>query len=143
MMEEVFKALVTQYQCTFEVLKIIGAPLVAIAVAIAASLIQYNQWRTTRDKLRLDLFDKRFRVYIQLFIFLNERLNKTEFTHEEWREFEFAINESRFLFDKSTYDYIVNLKDLLTDYRIASFVGKQRSGQVTAESKHKDLLSMR
>ena len=39
-----------------------ATPMVALAVAYIA----YRQWKTARDKLRLDLFDKRFAVFMDV-----------------------------------------------------------------------------
>lgn len=45
--------------CFFSVLQGLLTPLIAIIVAC----ISYQQWRTNQRKLKLDLYDRRFRVY--------------------------------------------------------------------------------
>ncbi len=41
----------------------IGAPAVAVIAASIAGLIALQQWKTARDKLKLDLFDRRLKMY--------------------------------------------------------------------------------
>lgn len=44
--------------------------LLTPVIACAVGYIAYRQWRTAHNKLRLDLFDKRLQVYINLRNFL-------------------------------------------------------------------------
>ena len=46
-----------------EYVKALGTPVVAIVAASIAGAIAYRQLRTARNKLKLDLFDKRMAVY--------------------------------------------------------------------------------
>jgi hypothetical protein len=46
-----------------EYVKALGAPIVALVAALIAGGIAYQQWRTARNKLKLDLFEKRLQVY--------------------------------------------------------------------------------
>ena len=43
-----------------------GPTVGALTIALIASFIQYRQWRTANDKLRLDLLEKRLSVYAAL-----------------------------------------------------------------------------
>jgi hypothetical protein len=36
-----------------------GPAFIALIAVIIASMIQYRQWKTAQDKLKLDLFEKR------------------------------------------------------------------------------------
>lgn len=46
-----------------EYVKALGAPVVALVAATIAGSIAYRQWNTARNKLKLDLFEKRLKVY--------------------------------------------------------------------------------
>jgi hypothetical protein len=46
-----------------EYVKALGAPIVALIAACIAGGIAYQQWRTAKNKLKLDLFDRRMKVY--------------------------------------------------------------------------------
>lgn len=40
-----------------------GTPFVALIAALFAGLIAWRQWRTAQNRLKLDLFDRRFVIY--------------------------------------------------------------------------------
>lgn len=46
-----------------EYVKALGTPVAALIAAAITSLIAYRQWVTARNKLKLDLFDKRMEIY--------------------------------------------------------------------------------
>ena len=118
-MEELFEAFAADYPTTLKVLSIVGTPFVAAVVALVASAIQYNQWRTARDKLRLDLFDKRMEIYNQLFMFVQFKMHKERFTQEEMAEFERAMNSAQFIFGRETSEYVSTLSRHLGEFRRA------------------------
>ncbi len=41
----------------------LGPTLVAVVLAYIAAAIQFRKWRTAYDKLRLELFERRFKIY--------------------------------------------------------------------------------
>jgi hypothetical protein len=41
----------------------LGPTLAAFVAAVIASVIQYRMWRLSNDKIRLDLFDRRMKIY--------------------------------------------------------------------------------
>lgn len=46
-----------------EYVRALGTPTAALIAAAIASLIAYRQWLTARNKLKLDLFDRRLQIY--------------------------------------------------------------------------------
>lgn len=46
-----------------EYVKALGTPTVALIAALIAGALAYRQWTTARNKLKLDLFDKRMEIY--------------------------------------------------------------------------------
>lgn len=46
-----------------EYVKALGTPTVALLASIVAAFIAYRQWRTARNKLKLDFFDRRMEIY--------------------------------------------------------------------------------
>jgi hypothetical protein len=80
--------------------------LLAPTVAILGSLIAYRQWRIAQSKLKLDLFDRRFRVFEaarNLIAFVVAR-GKTD--DEQIGIFVGATREARWLFDAGIADYL-------------------------------------
>ena len=46
-----------------EYVKALGTPVAALVAAAVTGSFAYKQWKTARNKLKLDLFEKRFEVY--------------------------------------------------------------------------------
>ena len=76
-----------------------------IVVGIAASFIAYQQHKTNKDKLRLDLFEKRFALYNSLYeswiAIINGRENSIGISDNNK-----IYRESLFLFGKEITSYI-------------------------------------
>jgi hypothetical protein len=88
-----------------------ASPWIAFLVAIAsvcvgalAVWVALRQSKTSRQKLRLDLYDKRFAVFERTLAFYSALLGSAESLQSDafeslFREFIRAHNESQFLFD--------------------------------------------
>jgi hypothetical protein len=85
-----------------DVLKAFATPAIALIVAI----ITYQQWRTNQAELRLDLYNRRFAVYLCC---LDLRLAILRRDEPECRRlfdpFVRAFRESRFMFPESSSVY--------------------------------------
>jgi hypothetical protein len=137
-MESFSTAFITNYPSTLALLKVVGPPFVALIVAFVASIIQYNQWRTARDKVRLDLFEQRLDIYNELFFYLNEKVLKSEVTQDEFRALEKAMNAAQFLFPNDVYNYLNRLKNLIDAHRCAFVqwkVGERDNKSVSEEQR--------
>lgn len=55
----------------FELIKGIPTMTAALIVGIIASFIAYRQWRTAHAKLKLDLFEKRYQLFLDVWNFLS------------------------------------------------------------------------
>lgn len=88
----------------------VGPTFVAIIAAGIASLIQYNQWKTAKSKLAIDLFDRRFAVYEATRKLVSALLQKTKMHDDEHREFINKTWNARFLFDREFCEYIENFR---------------------------------
>ncbi|MFX1678042.1 hypothetical protein PV762_02315 [Mitsuaria sp. CC2] len=93
----------------------IGTPVVAVIAAAIAATIQYRQWRTAtasaetaKNKLKLDLFDKRFKAFNAAAKLIVKM--QTEDVHSD-KEVQKLIGElagSEFMFDEAIQTYIVD-----------------------------------
>ena len=79
-----------------EVSKELLTPLIAIVAVYIAS----HQWETNRGKLRLDLFDRRYKVYEKISEFIGSILTTSKV--QEGKELQFLIDTTatEFLFGK-------------------------------------------
>lgn len=92
-----------------------------IAVVLFAALIALGQWLTARQKLVLDLFEKRFQVFMDLRRLVNEAVQLGKLTEPA------AINEvlarSQFLFGEDINQPLRELFSLLGELEINRRVG--------------------
>ena len=94
-----------------EYVKALSAPVVALIAACIAGGIAYQQWRTARNKLKLDLFEKRMKVYnacSELLRLINMPIRTN---YDAVLELVTAINGHQWLFGPKVTAYIENLMD--------------------------------
>jgi len=76
--------------------------IATVVIAVYVSFIGTLQWITARQKLRLDLYNRRFDVYLVAFDFMQALMMWSSISIEERRPkriaFIRAVRESRFLF---------------------------------------------
>jgi hypothetical protein len=92
--------------------------LIAITPMLTAIFIAYiawRQWSTAREKLRFDLYARRFQIYDMTIAFYNALsgdVNVDEFIDAR-RKFLMAVRESQFLFspDSGIYETLLDLRE--------------------------------
>lgn len=91
------------YRDWFDYIVTLGPPFVTSVIAFFGACVAYQQWNTNKNKLRLDLYNRRFEIYsntITFFQFLSslpvgERSDEFKKAH---RDFIRSCRESQFLF---------------------------------------------
>ncbi|GEM_PF-425739 len=79
--------------------------LVAL-VTVLGVYIAYQQWNTARNKLKLDLFEKRLAVHKAVSIFINSIYLHGTVENKEIDKFIFNTNETKWLFDEDVAIYL-------------------------------------
>jgi hypothetical protein len=77
-----------------------------LAVVIIAAL----QWRVARNKLRLDLFDRRYKLYDAARKFLSLSLRETKVELPPLAEFNVGVADAEFLFGSDVLKYLEQLR---------------------------------
>lgn len=80
-------------------------------IGIAVIYIAWQQHKTNRDKLRLDLYNKRFEVFSSLMILLGHIKHRRRVKLEQINEFTIATKEKVFLFDEDIETYLQTVKE--------------------------------
>ena len=88
-------------------------PLILAAVAILGVLIAYFQWRTAHQRVVLDLFDRRLRIFELAGNACGNIISSGKATVEALRQLHEAKGNARFLFGDDVNSY---LKDRITDF---------------------------
>jgi len=119
-------------------------PITTLIVGLAVVFIAWRQWQVARNKLRLDLFDRRYKVYDATKKFLAAILRDATFTDSQLFEFYAGTSDTEFLFSSDVVDYLAQIRKRALDMRLHQKtyepmpVGDERSRHVQAE--HDELL---
>ncbi|HEF4768679.1 hypothetical protein [Burkholderia multivorans] len=108
--------------------------LPTILISAYVAWIAYQQHRTNREKLRLDLYDRRFGVYtasIDFYHVLSSYDEANEQHQEAHRAFVKAMRESRFLFGQDS-EIVSILEEMHT--RAARIMGYKTHGKELHDS---------
>jgi hypothetical protein len=109
--------LVSDYSKTLQLIRELGPIVVALIAAFIASIIQYRQWKTAdmqreiaKNKISLDLYDRRFAVYVATREFLASVIGPADLNHNDHRKYVREIWHARFLFDAEFVRYLDGLR---------------------------------
>jgi hypothetical protein len=109
-----------------EYLQALGPTLVAIAVGFVA----YRQWATARDRVKLDLYDRRFAVYERLRTLLAIALQDGTISYEAVLTFAQNTRGLEFLFGYEVEEYLEGIRKNLNMW--AYHEGRIRQGPQVA-----------
>lgn len=113
---------------------------ITITIGVFVAYTGYNQYRLSKEKFKLDLFDKRFSVYKGTQVLLTHILRDGKVDERQFYQFRADTQDSVFLFDKDITDYL-NTIDSKTLNLLASQdklndlpVGQQRTAECGVKS---------
>jgi hypothetical protein len=117
----------------FEWMKGVPAAFVTFVIGCIAARITYNQFRVAQAKLKLDLFDKRFKIFHETWKIVS--LTVANGTREEryglGTPFNNFLPEAKFLFGKEVYVY---LDEVSTKWaRLHGIEGMERPSEYAQE----------
>jgi hypothetical protein len=85
-------------------------PIAAIIVSIVVAAVQYAQWRTANQKVVIDLYDRRLKVYQQLAKAIAPVLREGEASGDAYNEFLIGQADAAFLFGEDVQEYLQTLR---------------------------------
>ena len=80
--------------------------LLVPTVAVFGSIIAYRQWRTSQNKLKLELFEKRFEVYDSARKLLASIMTTGKSKGEETFKFLVGTREAKWLLNEDIAEYL-------------------------------------
>lgn len=83
--------------------------IATLFLSIAVVVIAWQQWRVADNKLRLDLFDRRYKVYDATRKFLDMTIGE-EYTDSRLVEFNIGTSDAEFLFEAEVVKYIHEIR---------------------------------
>lgn len=82
-------------------------PIATFFLSAAVGLVAWLQWHVARNKLRLDLFDRRYKVFEGTRKFLQT----ASFENGELRLFKFATADAEFLFGSDVVEWLAEIRE--------------------------------
>jgi hypothetical protein len=89
--------------------------LTTLVLGIVAALIAWRQWRTSQDRVVLDLFERRFQVFQELGRAISAAFNKLNPEASDLANFDVATEKARFLFGAEVHSYLIEVRKHLID----------------------------
>jgi hypothetical protein len=93
----------------YTAVKDLGPMAVALALGLFASYIAFRQWRTAVNKLKHDLFEKRYKIHEKSTLYVALICRESYPKFDESLEFIHSISSAKFLFRIDIYEYLENL----------------------------------
>ena len=120
------------------------AALLTPTVAVLGSYIAYRQWHLAQNKLKLDLFDRRFSVFEAARSLIASIMTSGKAKDEDVFKFLLATREAKWLLDvsiaeyldKQLYDKAIDLQTLDAELEGVP-VGEERTKNVSEQSEIK------
>ena len=127
-----------------EVIALLSGALTPL-IAMIAAYIAWQQHRTNRSKLRLDLFDRRYAVYSGLTEFLGVVVGTPNFSVNQLATFNVSTANAAFLFGDDIKAYLASVREKalrlrLLQVQLAGAQGTQAERDAWAEEDHSLLL---
>lgn len=94
------------------------SPIATLIVSLIVGYIAWQQWQVARAKLRLDLFDRRYKVYDATRKFLAGIMSEPTFSDSQLFTFYAGTSDAEFLFDSEVVDYLAQIRKRALDMRL-------------------------
>jgi len=113
--------------------------LLTPVIAGVVAYIAYQQYKTNRDRLRLDLYDRRLKVFEGLMALLWVIFRKGTCNDQERDQFQRATVEGSFLFDKDIANYLDTIHkkilELGTTHAVLNLPGGEKRDQAVEKER--------
>jgi hypothetical protein len=86
-------------------------PVATFFLSVAVGVVAWLQWHVARTKLRLDLFDRRYKIYEATRTFLKLILRGTALSESELAEADLAFSEAVFLFGSDVSEFLREIRE--------------------------------
>jgi hypothetical protein len=80
-------------------------------LSFAIVIIAVLQWRVADNKLRLDLFDRRYKVYAATLKFVAASMRDSAAVDSHLNEFNIGTSDAEFLFDADVVNYLQQIRE--------------------------------
>jgi hypothetical protein len=90
-------------------------PIATFVLGVAVTIVAWQQWRVARNKLRLDLFDRRYKVYDATRRFVRDSVQDFAHIDQHLIVFNDETSNAEFLFDADVVNYLEQIRQRAQD----------------------------
>jgi|SRR5882724_11442601 len=90
-------------------------PIATFVLSIAVALVAFQQWRVARNKLRLDLFERRYTVYDATRRFVRDSVQDFAHIDQHLIVFNDETSNAEFLFEADVVNYLEQIRQRAQD----------------------------
>ena len=94
------------------------SPIATLIVGLSVAFIAWQQWKVSHAKLRLDLFDRRYKVFEATRLFLGGIVSAATFDDSQLFTFYAGTADAEFLFDSEVVEYLAQIRKRAIDMRL-------------------------
>jgi hypothetical protein len=95
-------------------------PLATFFLSVAIGIVAWLQWRLAHNKLRLELFDRRYKIYEATSKFVDAIVNDAAHDVDSYlNDFNAGTSNAEFLFDTDVLNYIKQIRTRAVGMRTA------------------------
>jgi hypothetical protein len=111
--------------------------IVTLFLSLTVVIIAGLQWRAADNKLRLDLFDRRYKVYDATRNFVAIIIKEATFTDSQLVDFNIGTSDAKFLFGPDVEAYLAEIRKRAVHMRTArQLLEKQQVSDENELSRH-------
>jgi hypothetical protein len=110
-----------------------SAALLTPTIAIFGAWLAYKQHHISRDKLRLDLYDRRYKVYFCMASCLEQAVREGTATNDLLIKYNVGTRDVLFLFDNSIVELEKEIREKLINLKFHDSKSKHTSGKKQSE----------
>lgn len=107
----------------------IFSALLTPVIAITVAVIGYLQWRTNQNKLKLDLFEKRYAIYEGIKDFISAVVQNGSAESDDLLKFIRSKQDALFLFKDDKVQYLQKMQKLGTELHVLEMELKEPGAQ--------------
>ncbi len=111
----------TQLPFWMQVVQALGSTIVAAVIGAVAGYVAWRQWKTAEDRLRLELFERRLKVYLATKSLVAKAITHGSTIPDDLRDFYQAVEGAGFLFRAELRNYYMKIGELCWQAQMSRF----------------------
>ena len=86
-------------------------------LSLIGAYIAWRQWQTAHYRVKLDLFDRRYAIFLTARDFIRHLNSRDDTTDEELKKLQSASTAATFLFGQSVADRLADIEDIASEWQ--------------------------